>query len=229
MFLYYISDRGQLSDHHDRSLALLLERAEMAARAGVDAIQIRERDLSPRDLLDISLQVVETVRRANSLDASKPATRVLINSRVDLALACGADGVHLRASDIPPSEARSMFVCAGLNSPTIGISCHQISEIESAEGQGATFAVFGPVFEKAGAGVTPIGVAALREACTQRRAARPPMPVLALGGVDDSNALDCIVAGAAGIAGIRLFQSGNVSATVARLRVVASKAKNFNA
>jgi thiamine-phosphate pyrophosphorylase len=218
VFLYYISDRKQLSDNHGRSLTLLVERAEMAAKAGVDAIQIRERDLSTRDLLDLSRQVVETVRRTNALDSSKPATRVLINSRVDLALSCGADGVHLRSDDLPASEARNIFVCAGVHSPIIGISCHRLNEIESAEGQGATFAVFGPIFEKAGSEALPIGVAALREVCTQRRAARPPMPVLALGGVNENNARQSLQAGAAGIAGIRLFQNGNLENTVRRLR-----------
>lgn len=224
MFLYYISDRKQLSDNRDRSLTLLVEQAEMAVKAGVDAIQIRERDLSTRDLLNLSRRVIEAVRRANSLESSKPATRVLINSRVDLALACGADGVHLRSDDIPPSEARNIFRRAGGDSPVIGISCHSQKEIECAEAQGATFAVLGPIFEKAGSEAVALGIAALRAACTQRRAAKPPMPVLALGGVSAINAGLCLQAGAAGIAGIRLFQNGNLEDTVRRLRTLQAAA-----
>lgn len=196
----------------------------MAVKAGVDAIQIRERDLSTRDLLNLSRRVIEAVRRANSLESSKPATRVLINSRVDLALACGADGVHLRSDDIPPSEARNIFRRAGGDSPVIGISCHSQKEIECAEAQGATFAVLGPIFEKAGSEAVALGIAALRAACTQRRAAKPPMPVLALGGVSAINAGLCLQAGAAGIAGIRLFQNGNLEDTVRRLRTLQAAA-----
>src|SRR5579884_2735297 len=155
----------------------------MAAAAGVDAIQIRERDLSVSELTELGRRAVEIVREAN------PSTKVLINSRSDVAIACGADGVHLRSDDISPSEARAIFMQARILRPLIAVSCHTTAEVELAEGHGADFAVFGPVFEKNGE-TREKGIAALHAAC-HRRAAKPPMPVLALGGVDTKSSLEC--------------------------------------
>ncbi|HVH88215.1 MAG TPA: thiamine phosphate synthase [Terriglobales bacterium] len=211
MFLYYITDRKQLSHNDEDARRMLLDRIQVAAEAGIDAIQIREKDLSARDLAELGTRAVEIVRRANA------STRLLINSRSDVAIACGADGVHLRADDISPADARSVFMHAGIARPLIGISCHNPSEIELAEGQGADFAVFGSVFEKSGQ-LAPAGLAALRDVCRHRRTAKPAMPVLALGGVNAANAAECIEAGAGGIAGIRLFQSGRVGDAISRLR-----------
>jgi thiamine-phosphate pyrophosphorylase len=111
----------------------------------------------------------------------------------------------------------------GLIRSTIAVSCHTVQEIELAEGQGADFAVFGPVFGKAGVESSALGIAGLTQACRGRAAAKPAMPVLALGGIDLSNARECLEAGAAGIAGIRLFQSGNVEETVSRLRKLTAR------
>ncbi|HWC15492.1 MAG TPA: thiamine phosphate synthase [Terriglobales bacterium] len=216
MFLYYITDRTQLSDNSETATRMLLDRITAAASAGIDAIQIREKDLPTRDLVNLSTKAAEIVRRENSLKSGKCVTRLLVNSRADVVVASGADGVHLRSDDIPPAEARSMFMQACVSQPVIAISCHTIREIELAEGWGADFAVFGPVFEKSGQ-PAPSGLTALRRAC-HRRAAKPAMPVLALGGVSLASAAECIAAGAAGIAGIRLFQCGNVGETITRLR-----------
>jgi thiamine-phosphate pyrophosphorylase len=221
VFLYYIADRRQLSDDRDRGLKLLLERIEAAARAGIDVIQIRERDLSARELLDLSRRAVEIVRRVHDLDTAQPGSRILINSRIDIAVACGANGVHLRGDDISPAEARNIFVHAGTPAPIIAVSCHSRAEVEIAEGEGASFCVFGPVFEKAGVR-RETGIADLRRVCLERRKAKPPMPVLALGGITLENAAACIQAGATGIAAIRLFQSGNIERTIAHLRSLAA-------
>src|SRR5689334_3851289 len=94
MFLYYITDRRQLSPNNNEATHLLLDRIRNAAGAGIDAIQLRERDLSTRELTELGKRAVEIVRKANS------STRLLINSRMDVAIACGADGVHLRSDDI---------------------------------------------------------------------------------------------------------------------------------
>ena len=210
VFLYYITDRKQLSENEDDAHRLLLDRVRLAAIAGVDAIQIRERDLSTRELTELGRRVVEIVSKANT------STKVLINSRSDVAIACGADGVHLRSDDISAAEARAIFMHAGILRPVIGVSCHSRTEVELAEGHGADFAVLGPVFEK-DREIKEEGLSRLQGTCN-RRAAKPPMPVLALGGVTLQNALECLQAGAAGIAGIRLFQTGNVDQVVTRLR-----------
>lgn len=213
MFLYYITNRKQLSANEDEARRLLLEGVRMAAAAGVDAIQIRERDLSSRDLTELGKRAVELVRKAN------PTAKVLINSRSDVAISCGADGVHLRSDDISAAEARAVFMHAGILRPIIGVSCHSRREVELAEGHGADFAVFGPIFEK-DRKTKEEGLTSLQSVC-HRRSAKPPMPILALGGVKVENAQECLRTGASGIAGIRLFQNGNVELVISQLRKLA--------
>jgi len=217
LFLYYITDRSQLSAKHEEAIRLLLERIAEAASAGVDAIQLREKDLNARELAELGTRAVDIVRGV-SIGASNVRTRLLINSRLDVAIACGADGVHLRSDDVSAAEARVIFAQVGISSPFIGVSCHTVQEVSLAEGQGADFAVFGPVFEKARDKGAPTAVRAVKEACDKRKAAHQPMPVFVLGGVTLSNAANCLKAGARGVAGIRVFQNGNMSETVARLR-----------
>ena len=195
---------------------MLLQCIQAAARAGVDAIQLREKDLCARELTDLAMTAAEIIRTAAA--ANKSTTQLLINSRADVALACGADGVHLRSDDVSAADARAVLMQAGVIRSTIAVSCHTVQEVRSAEGHGADFAVFGPVFGKVGVESSALGIAGLTQACRERAAAKPPMPVLALGGIDLSNARECLEAGAAGIAGIRLFQSGHVGETVSRLR-----------
>lgn len=216
MFLYYITDRGQLSSDSVQARRLLLDRIAAAAKQGIDAIQIREKDLPTRELIDLSSEAAEIVRRENAVSPKKIQTRLLINSRIDVSIASGADGVHLRSDDLSAADARSVFLQAGVLRPVVAVSCHSAREVELAEGEGADFAVFGPVFEKSGQDA-PAGLGELKDAC-HRRPARPPMPVLALGGVNVGNATECIAMGAAGIAAIRLFQYGNVSETISRLQ-----------
>jgi thiamine-phosphate pyrophosphorylase len=202
-------------------LGLLLEQIASATRAGVDLIQIRERDLTGRNLVEIGIRATEIVRQGNAADPSKPRTRLLINSRVDVAIACAADGVHLRSEDIAAADARSVFSKSGITRLVVGVSCHTIQEVELAEGQGADFALFGPVFEKAEMNVQPNGITELDRVC-HRRMINPAMPVIAVGGVNLENALQCLRVGAAGIAAIRLFQSGNIIEKVSQLRRLAA-------
>jgi thiamine-phosphate pyrophosphorylase len=215
LFLYYITDSRQLASEYKERARLLLQCIQAAARVGVDAIQLREKDLSARELTDLAMRAAEIIRAAAS--ANKSTTQLLINSRVDVALACRADGAHLRSDDISAADARAVFMKAGVARPTIAVSCYTPQEVGLAEGHGADFAVLGPVFGKVGVNRSVVGTAGLRQACRERPSAKPPMPVLALGGIDLSNARECLEAGAAGVAGIRLFQSSNVDEVVLRL------------
>jgi len=218
LFLYYITDRKQLSTDPVESIRLLLARIRAAAEAGVDAIQLRENDLCAREMVELGREATRLMVEANSEDSSKPATRFLINSRTDIAIACGADGVHLRSDDISAAEARRVFVRAGIPGPLVAVSCHRGEEVELAEGHGADFAVFGPVFGKSGVDAKAVGVAELERACTRRRMANPKMLVLAIGSVNEVTAAECLQAGADGVAAIRMFQQGVIHETVSRLR-----------
>ncbi len=205
MLLYYITDRKQFPGSAAEQREQLLSKIAEAARAGLNYIQLREKDLSSRDLEDLAGAAVEIVRK----NASK--SRLLINSRADVAVAIGADGIHLRSSDISPADVRRIWRSAGSTTePVISVSCHSESEVLSAKAAGADFVVFGPVFGKAAASAT--GIAALRAACAHG------IPVFALGGVTTENARSCIEAGATGVAAIRLFQQGDFRGAVSRLR-----------
>jgi thiamine-phosphate pyrophosphorylase len=217
--LYYITDRSQLRvDEPARRRALLAKVAE-AARAGIDYIQIREKDLSTRELEQLARQAVHVIQELRSGNREL-RTRLLINSRSDIAIAVGADGVHLRSDDIAAHEARSLWTQAladrsqsAVRSPLFAASCHTATDVFRAESEAADFAVFAPVFEKKDApGTEPAGLATLRGAC------RAKIPVLALGGVNLENAASCLSAGAAGIAGIRLFQENRIEDVVRALR-----------
>jgi thiamine-phosphate pyrophosphorylase len=207
VLLYYITDRVQFPGSEARRRELIIERTVEAARAGIDYIQVREKTLSSRELEEMARVIVQRVREAGS------ATRVLINSRTDVALAVGADGVHLRSSDVSPADVRRIWSAAGAGSkPVVAVSCHTEQEVTAAELAGADFVVFGPVFGKSG---TPgVGLPELRATCAHG------IPVFALGGVSLENYQSCLEVGAAGVAGIRLFQDGNLSAALTQLRKV---------
>lgn len=187
----------------------MLEKIAECAAAGVDLIQLREKDLAARALEELALKAMAALMRSRA--------RLLINSRTDVALACGAHGVHLPANDLAASDARAIFARAGVSEPVIGVSTHSVAEVASAEAHGADFAAFGPVFEKSGSPNLE-GLEELRRICHRAEAAQPPMPVLALGGITLENAKLCVAAGAAGIAAIRLFQQNDVQTIVKNLR-----------
>lgn len=165
--------------------------------AGVDWIQFREKMMTTRNLLAL---VRDAVRISKS-------TRVLVNDRLDIALAAAADGVHLggesfRAADVVAWRQAGRVSAAFL----IGVSCHSLEDVRQAEHDGADYVFFGPVFptpSKARFG-PPQGLAKLAEVCRNTR-----LPVLAIGGVTAENVRDCAQAGAAGIAATRLFQQAH--------------------
>ncbi len=198
--LYYITDSSQLD-----SAGSLLDCIRRAYSAGVDWVQIREKQMPARRLYELA--------RAAAALPEKRGAALLINERADIALAAAADGVHLPANSVPAHVVRRIAPEPFL----IGVSCHTAEEAEQALLGGATFAVLGPVFPTPGKGA-PIGLDALREACERLRSRNPKFPVLALGGITAGNAPACLAAGAAGIAAIRLFQSADVEESVRRIR-----------
>lgn len=163
-----------------------LDVAARAASDGVEMIQIRAKELSARALAHL-------VRGAM---AHAGQSRILVNSRTDVALACGAHGVHLPSGSISPETIHRIAPAGFL----IGVSCHTIAELEAAEREGADFAVYGPVFPSVTKSAAPIGIESFRLAV-----ASVHLPVYALGGVTTENAAQCIAAGAAGVAGISFF------------------------
>lgn len=177
--VYLITDRGQAKGGD------ILSAVAAALDGGIRAVQLREKDLGGRELF----RLAEAMRR---LTAQYKA-RLLVNDRLDVAYAAGADGVHLGGGSIPVREARALLGARAL----IGRSAHGVEEVLAAERDGADFATFGPVYatpSKAAYG-PPVGVAALAAAC-----AAATVPVFALGGVGPGNMNETLKAGAFGIA-----------------------------
>jgi len=213
VLLYYITDRSQFPGDESARRAALLAKIAEAGSAGVDYIQIREKDLFARELASLAQDAVRVLR--NSVRPGTSVTRLLINSRSDIALTVGAEGVHLRSDDISTKDVRDLVARSGMppSAFVIGSSCHSPEDVRSAESAGADFAVFAPVFEKKNTPhIRPSGLRELADACRVR------IPVLALGGVTLDSAAACIEAGAAGIAAIRLFQDHPVADVVRALR-----------
>jgi thiamine-phosphate pyrophosphorylase len=205
----YVTDRKSLGSAEPGEI--LLAKIRAAVSASVDWVQVREKDLPARELLGV-------VRAAISIAQDK--TRVIVNDRLDVAVAAGAAGVHLGAESMPVREVVPW--CRDGNAPAgflIGVSCHSVDQAREAESAGASYIFFGPIFDtpsKRPFG-PPQGVGKLREVC---RAVR--LPVLAIGGANEENGAECIRAGAAGIAAIRMFQGASdaeeISKRIARFQ-----------
>lgn len=209
MLRYAITDRHRLATSESARREALLNQARECAAAGIDFLQLREKDLAPRDL-------AETARAILHIFAQHHGTRpkLLINSRADIAIAIGADGVHLTSSEgeLTHAQVRTLYASAVLPEPVISISCHNLVEVARARNLGPSLILFGPVFEKVVSDPATqhatdalisrgTGLNLLRTVCE----AAAPIPVLALGGVTEANTPNCLEAGAAGIAAIRLF------------------------
>lgn len=194
----YITDRRGLAG------GSLSESIRAAVMAGIDLIQIREKDLATRDLLAVSEQAAACARGT--------ASSIIVNDRFDIALAGGATGVHLGTRSLPAGCVRSMVPKGFM----VGVSCHSLADVLEAEAAGADYVLLGPIFEtpsklKYG---PPLGLGVLREAALQAA-----IPVYALGGIMPDRIRSCLETGAAGIAGIRIFQEApSLEERVAELR-----------
>jgi thiamine-phosphate pyrophosphorylase len=189
----YVTDRKALGAADP--VRSLLARIRRAQTAGVDWVQLREQDMPARALLTLA---------SAAIGGPQTEARVLVNDRLDVALAAGAAGVHLGGASVPAREAVRWLQKS--NPPAgfrIGVSCHRREEAREAEDAGASYVYFGPVFDtpsKKSYG-PPQGMQRLAEVCGAVR-----IPVIAIGGVNEQNAAECVRAGAAGIAAIRMFQ-----------------------
>ena len=176
MIRYYVTDRRQGD---------VLSFAVRAIAQGVDMIQVREKDLPGGELFDL----VSNIRDL----AAGTKTRVLVNDRLDVALAAGVDGVHLPSNGLPAGRVRPLV-------KLLGVSVHTLEETIAAESAAADFVVFGPVFDTPGKAA--VGLEPLRKITSSVK-----IPVLAIGGITPERTKEVLAAGAAGIAGIRLFQT----------------------
>jgi thiamine-phosphate pyrophosphorylase len=178
------------------------QKIEILVAAGIDRVQIREKDLAATEISALARAALRSA--AASARTAGSGVRILINDRLDVALAEGAGGVHLGEQSLPVKDARSLVEkCDWAQDFLVGVSCHTVEAARSAAMDGADYIFFGPVFAtpaKASFG-SPQGLDRLAEVC---RAVS--IPVLAIGGISLANAAACIAAGAAGIAAIRLFQ-----------------------
>jgi thiamine-phosphate pyrophosphorylase len=184
--------RCYITDRHTLAGESLLDAIARNLAAGITWIQIREKDLSARALFDL----VDTALKLPNPHGSK----FIVNTRADVAIAVGAAGVHLPSGSPPARVWRRPGFLVDFS---IGVSCHSVDDVRRAEDEGADYAVFGPVFPPRSKIVRaePRGLERLRQATSAVR-----IPVLALGGVTRENSDACISAGAAGIAGITIFQ-----------------------
>ena len=201
--LCYVTERKGLEVSPENQCEALVGRMEIAARAGVDWIQLREKDLPGRALAEL---LREALRRVPA------GCRILLNDRLDVACALGAGGVHLGEESLSVEDARRLVGGRGATQDfLVGASTHSLAAALSAEKAGADYLVFGPVYatpSKAQYG-PPQGIERLTEVCHA-----VSLPVLAIGGITLENARACLEAGASGIAAIRLFEEAGDLETV---------------
>ena len=195
LLLCYVTDRRQLSISKDEQCARLTVKIAELAAAGVDWIQIREKDLGGAQLSVVAREAIAKVG---------PSCRIIVNDRLDVACAAGAAGVHLGENSISVRDARSFARDRGMGKDfLIGASVHSLEAAKTAGADGADYILFGPVFatpSKVSFGA-PQGLGRLKGICGGLA-----IPVLAIGGITTQNAAECYRQGAYGMAGIRIFQ-----------------------
>jgi thiamine-phosphate pyrophosphorylase len=203
--LIYLITTGAASDNNfSEASRRILDLIKSAVEAEISLVQIREKQLSARRIFELAVKASQITRHT--------ATKLLINDRADIALAADADGVHLTADSLSANIIRRNFP----ENFIIGVSAHTLEDVLRAKNEAADFATFSPIFSTPNKG-KPQGLEKLREVC----AAAKPFPIVALGGVDETNFESALKAGAQGAAAIRLFND------VERLFRFAGKSREF--
>ncbi len=196
--LTYLITSGRLTPDDrpgTRAFDAVLRQTEAAVRARVALVQLREKQLPARTLYELAAACTRLTRDTQ--------TRILVNDRADIARVSGADGVHLATTSLPARVVRDTFGADFL----VVVSAHNLAEATAARDAGADFATFSPVYDtpsKAHLNLPPTGVEALRHAARTLA----PFPLIALGGITRTRLDEVLQAGAAGVAGIRLFAEG---------------------
>lgn len=216
--LCYVTDRKRLTSELNDQKEALLRCVAAAAEAGIDWIQLREKDLSAKHLSSLTSAAVAQTKQIT--ERGRQTSRILVNERLDVACSEHAGGVHLGENSLPLEHVRNWLDAkpdlARRKKFLVGVSCHSVQAAAAAARAGADYIFFGPLFatpSKASFGA-PQGPQRLAEVC---RAVA--LPVLAIGGITLENAPDCFAAGAAGIAAIRLFQDAkDLASLVSDLR-----------
>jgi thiamine-phosphate pyrophosphorylase len=219
--LCYVTDSRALTEDLANRRDALLERIAAASPAGIDWIQIREKDLSGREISALTAAAIAKTKNSTQQGAS--SAKIIVNDRVDVAITNHAQGVHLGGNSMPAKN-----ICDWLKRNAdrhaatvqqnfeVGVSCHSLKEALAAEKSGATYIFFGPIFATPSKQTfgPPQGLSRLAEVCNAVK-----IPALAIGGITTQNAQSCLNAGAAGLAAIRLFQnSQDLPSLVAGLR-----------
>ena len=216
MIRYAITSRKMFDGEEAEQCEKLVDSASRWGRARIDYVQLREKDLPAAQMASLARRMMKAIAAAHEeglvrQNASSSITRLLVNSRADVAAATSACGVHLTSAggELTIHQVHELYAALGQSAPVTSVSCHRLEEVKRARDMGADLLLFGPVFGKSldGSVVTPAaGLDALAEACT----AAGSVPVLALGGVTPALVPQCLTAGASGIAGIRCFLSSGL-------------------
>ena len=186
--IYLITDGTTTAEDFAEKKLQILKLIKAAVEAKISLIQIREKRLAARLVFEIVSEAANFTRRTD--------TKILVNDRADIALAASADGVHLTRTSLSAAAIRRSFP----RNFIIGVSAHTLEEAEIAKRQGANFVTFSPIFSSPGKG-EPKGVEKLKEVCERLK----PFPVVALGGIDETNFAEVLKAGASGLAAIRFL------------------------
>ncbi|TFG64135.1 MAG: thiamine phosphate synthase [Nitrospirales bacterium] len=174
-----------LTDRHNTSQRPISSIISQAVEAGVRMVQIREKDLDTRPLIELVQHLMPLIKRHQG--------KVFVNDRIDLAMALDADGVHRRSDSLPLPLARRLLGQEKL----IGISTHSVEEVRKAESEGADFIVLGPIFETSSKRMygPPLGLHTLETACRTSR-----LPIFAIGGLNPTHVPSVLASGAYGVA-----------------------------
>lgn len=186
--VYLITEGKAKADNFVESAGQILKLIEIAVENRISLVQIREKFLTARLLFGLTRRAAEITKNSE--------TKLLVNDRADLALAAGADGVHLTENSLSVKTIRRNFP----KDFVIGVSCHTLAAVLQAKKENANFAVFSPIFPTPNKGAAQ-GTEKLKAAC----AAAADYPVIALGGIDETNFQSALKAGARGVAAIRLL------------------------
>ena len=187
---YLITDGDATAGNFAEKKTKILELVKAAVRSNISLVQLREKKLPARFVFELAVEAVKFARKSR--------TKILINDRADIAAAAGADGVHLTSHSIFAEIVRRNFP----DNFIIGVSTHTLEEAENARQNGADFITFSPIFSSPNKGEAQ-GIGKLREICEKLK----PFPVIALGGIDETNYKSVLENGASGFAAIRFLNN----------------------